>query len=338
MKQTLEILILSAADVRATLPMPTCIELLAKALRLRDEGRATNPLREKMLLPEGRGLLGMMPAELSPIAAAGIKVVAVLPENHGSRYDSHQGGVLLFETERGQPLALADASEITAIRTGAASAVATQELARADAGDLAILGSGVQARSHLAAMLAVRKLRRVRVWSRNEAHRQRFVEQESKKHNVLLETATSVAAAVAGADLICTTTSATKPILYSDWVSPGAHINAVGSSVPHARELDSLLVQKTRVFVESAESALNEAGDLLIAQHEGHFAPADIQAELGAILNGKDPGRETPHEITLFKSLGIGVYDLIAVHHCYERARELGLGVWAPFGELRDDG
>ena len=336
MGQSLEILILSAADVRATLPMGECIELLARALRAWDNGDATNPLRSKMMLPAGVGLLGMMPAQISPISVAGIKVVAVMPGNHGSGYDSHQGGVLLFETEHGQPLAMADASEITAIRTGAASALATRALARPDAGDLAIIGSGVQARSHLAAILAERKLRRARVWSRNAAHTKRFADREGARHDIRIEAASSAQDAVASADLICTTTSANEPVLYGEWVSPGAHINAAGSSVPHARELDSVLVERARVFVDSRESALNEAGDLLLPMEENCFSASDIQAELGEVLNGKKGGRQSTDEITLFESLGLGIYDLIATHHCYLRAREMGLGTRAPFGEMHD--
>ena len=249
---------------------------------------------------------------------------------------SHQGGALLFETEHGQPLAMADASEITAIRTGAASALATRALARPDASDLAIIGSGVQARSHLAAILAERKLCRVRVWSRNAAHTQRFAEREGARQGIRIEAASSAQDAVASADLICTTTSANEPVLYGEWVSPGAHINAAGSSVPHARELDSVLVERARVFVDSRESALNEAGDLLLPMEENCFSASDIQAELGEVLNGKKGGRQSTDEITLFESLGLGIYDLIATHHCYLRAREMGLGTRAPFGEMHD--
>lgn len=336
MGKSLEILILSAADVRATLPVGECIELLSHALRARDEDIATNPLRSKMMLAAGNGLLGMMPAEISTIGRTGIKMVAVMPGNHGSGYDSHQGGVLLFETKHGQPLAMADASEITAIRTGAASALATRALARPDAGDLAIIGSGVQARSHLAAILAERELRRVRVWSRNADHAKRFARQEGARHNLSIETAQSAMDAVANADIICTTTSANEPVLHGEWVSAGAHVNAAGSSVPHARELDTSLIQRARVFVDSRESAVNEAGDLLIPMKESCFTADDIQAELGEILNGKKEGRLTADEITVFESLGLGIYDLIATHHCYQMARELGIGTPAPFGEMHD--
>lgn len=336
MAESLDILVLSAADVRATLPAAECTELLERALRERQAGAALNPLRGKMMLLGGNGLLGMMPAELASLQATGIKIVTVMPGNHGSEYDAHQGAVMLFETERGQPLALADGSAITAIRTGAASALATRALANPHAGALAILGSGVQARSHLAAHLAERPLRSVRVWSRNPAHAHRFAESEMARHNIQITVCESARGAVADADIICATTSAREPILASEWVAAGAHINAAGSSVPHARELDSALVERARVFVDSRESALNEAGDLLFPLREGRFSALDIQAELGAVLNGDAPGRRNEDEITIFESLGLGIYDLIATWHCYWKARELGLGTRAALGETLD--
>ena len=336
MGEELQLMVLSAADVRATLPMHECIEALRQAICARDEGRAINPLRSKMMLSAGNGLLGLMPAEISAIEMTGIKVVAVMPRNHGTKYDSHQGGVLLFDTKHGQPLAMAEAAEITAIRTGAASALATRALARTDAADVAIIGSGVQAQSHLAALLAERKLRRVRVWSRNPDHASRFAKYESERYDIVIEIADNVEEAVSAADIICTTTSAAEPVLKGQWVSPGAHINAAGSSVPHTREVDTELIQLSRVFVDSRESALNEAGDLLIPLRENQFSAAEIQAELGEVLNGKHCGRQTDEEITLFKSLGLGIYDLVAVHHCYQKAMELGLGTQVPFGETRD--
>ncbi|MCY3935980.1 MAG: ornithine cyclodeaminase family protein [Chloroflexi bacterium] len=336
MTESLPLLVLSAADVRAALPMENCIDALHHAICALDEGDAINPLRSKMALSAGNGLLGLMPAEISSIGMTGIKIVTVLPGNHGTEYDSHQGGVFLFETERGQPLALADAAEITAIRTGAASALATRALARNGAGDLAIIGSGVQARSHLAALMADRTLRRIQVWSRNPIHAQRFAQQAGGRHRITIEIAASVEEAVTQADIICTTTSAAEPILKGDWVQSGTHINAVGSSVPHTREVDSALIQKSSVFVDRRESALNEAGDLLFPIQEKCFAAEDIRAELGEVLNGKKRGRQSAEEITLFKSLGLGIYDLIAIHQSYIKAQELGLGVTVPFGELRN--
>jgi ornithine cyclodeaminase len=272
-------------------------------------------------MPDRHGLLGVMPGILGSPGdddpnrpVAGVKVITVMPGNHAHGEESHQGVVVLFEQERGRPLAVLDATAVTAIRTAAASAVATRALAREDAGDLAILGSGTQARSHLEAMRAVRTLRRVRVWSRNPESARRFAEEEG------VETAASAREAVEGADLICTVTAATSPILQGDWISPGAHVNAVGACTPKARELDSAAVARSRLFVDRLESALAEAGDFLLAREEGAVTDAHILGELGEVLEGRVPGRRSAEEITLFKSLGIAVEDLAAGRHVYRKA------------------
>jgi ornithine cyclodeaminase len=201
-------LVLSPLEVRRLLPMETCMDLMADALKCLSRGDATNPLRRGMLLPEKKGILGMMPGYLGSPKALGLKVVAVFPGNHGTKYDAHQGVVMLFDPEIGVPLAIVDASEITAIRTAAATGVATGVLARSDAGTLAILGSGVQARTHLEAMLIVRSIERVRVYSPSEANRQAFAERESARYGIKIEPAGSAREAVTDADIICTTTSA----------------------------------------------------------------------------------------------------------------------------------
>jgi ornithine cyclodeaminase len=328
-------LVIDGRSVRDLLPMAECIERMAEALAALARGEAAVPLRSLLWLPERTGLLGMMPAYYLPAGIMGIKVVSVMPGNHGTRYDAHQGGVLLFETKHGRPLALVDATEITAIRTAAVSAVATRLLAREDAGDLAILGSGVQAASHLEAMALARPLRRVRVWSRTPAHASRFAVEMSGRHKIEIEVVPDARAAVAEADLICTTTSAREPVLYGAWIAPSAHINAVGSSVRTARELDADAIARSRVFVDRRESALNEAGDLLLARTEGAFDGDPIVAELGEVLIGASPGRRTSDEITIFESLGLGVEDVVAAHHVYEKALERGVALEAQIGGER---
>jgi ornithine cyclodeaminase len=265
----------------------------------------------------------------------GIKVVSVMPGNHGTEYDSHQGAVMVFETEYGRLLAMVDASEITAIRTAAVSGVATRLLAREDAGDLAILGSGVQAHTHLEAMMVARDLKRVRVWSRNEDNARRFAERESERHGLTVEVMPMAQAAVEGADIICTTTSSREPILMGDWLSPGTHINAVGSSVAFARELDTAAVVRSRLFIDRRESTVNEAGDFLFPKQEGAVDDNHIQGEIGEILLGQNTGRTTSEEITLFKSLGLAVEDLAAADYIYRQALEKGLGTAVEFGETR---
>jgi ornithine cyclodeaminase len=276
-------------------------------------------------MPDRHGLLVMMPGMLGG-SIAGAKVLTVVPENHLHGEESHQGMVLLFEQERGRPLALLDASSVTAIRTAAASAVATRALARAAAGDLAILGSGTQARSHLDAMRAVRTLRRVRVWSRRPESARRFAEREGERTGLAVEPMSSAREAVDGADLICTVTAAREPVLFGEWIAPGAHVNAAGASTPNARELDAAAVARSRLFTDRRESLLAESGDFLLARGEGAVTDDHILGEIGEVLEGKIPGRRADAEITLFKSLGIAVEDLAAGWHVYRKALAAGRG------------
>jgi ornithine cyclodeaminase len=228
-----------------------------------------------------------------------------------------------------------DASSVTAIRTGAVSGAATRVLARPDAGDLAILGSGVQAASHLEAMAAVRPLRRVRVWSRDAGHSRAFAETHASKSPVAIEPVRDARSAVAGADLICTTTASREPILAGESIAPGAHVNAVGACFPTARELDTEAVRRSRLYVDRRESALNEAGDLLVPIREGSLSESHIVGELGEVFLKRVAGRTDPGEITLFKSLGIAIEDLAAAHHVLDKARARGVGASVPLGEPR---
>lgn len=331
----MDILVINAAQVRALLPMAACMEVMESVLKALSSGSALNPLRSFTWLPDKSGLLATMPSYLDDIRMLGVKVITVMPGNHGSAYDSHQGAVLLFEAQHGSLLALLDASEITGIRTAAVSGVATRLLARPDAGDLAILGTGVQASTHLAAMLVARPLRRVRVYSRSAAHVEAFIAREGARHGLTIEAAPSAQAAVAGADIICTTTSSREPVLFGEWLSPGAHLNVVGASIATAREVDSAAMVRSRLFVDRRESTLNEAGDFLIPRGEGLIGDDHIQAELGEILLGQHAGRGSGDEITLFKSLGLAVEDLGAGEYIYRRALAEGVGTRVPFGETR---
>ncbi len=328
----MQIRILSEQDVYSLLPMNECMDVMEETLKTLGQGDGVNPLRSMLKFPGGNGLLGLMPAYLGSPKTTGIKVVSVMPGNHSSQYDSHQGMVMLFEVEHGCPLALMDASSITAIRTAAVSGVATKLLARKDAKKLAILGSGVQASTHLEAVLNARQVREVSVWSRTESHAGDFVERESAKHNVEMKVLSAVQDAVAEADIICTTTFAQEPVLNGEWISPGAHINAVGACVPTFRELDTAAVVRSRLFTDRLESALNEAGDFLIPKQEGVIDDSHILGEIGDILLGKIPGRQSDDEITLFKSLGIAVEDLGAAHYIYEKAVKAGMGVEVDIG------
>jgi len=319
-------------EVPDLLPMRECIDVMAETLKAVARGEAVQPLRSLMWLPDKSGLLGLMPAHLGSPACVGIKVVTVMPGNHGTEFDSHQGAVLLFEVEHGSLLAVIDASSITAIRTAAVSGAATALLACEDAGDLAMLGSGVQARTNLEAMRTVRKLRRVRVWSRREESARVFADREGKRQGIAIEAVGSAREAVEGADLVCTTTSAREPVLLGDWLRPGVHINAVGACFPNARELDSAAVAKSRLFVDRRESTLKESGDFLIPKAEGRFGDEHIVGEVGDVLLDRIPGRRSRAEITLFKSLGIAVEDLAAAHRIHHNSIRAHRGVEIDFG------
>jgi ornithine cyclodeaminase/alanine dehydrogenase-like protein (mu-crystallin family) len=331
----MKVLIVNQSEVIDLLPMDECIDVMTKTLTALAQGDAILPLRPIMWLPERVGALGLMPAYLGVIKSMGVKVITVFPGNQGTKYDSHIGAVLLFGAEHGELKAIMDASEITGIRTAAVSGVATRLLAREDAGDLAILGSGVQAATHLEAMLAVRPIRRVRVWSRNPANAKRFAERQSRRRGINVEAMGSAQEAVAGADIICTTTSAPEPVLCGDWIAPGAHVNAVGSSVAVTRELDTAAMVRSKLFVDRRESTLNEAGDFLIPKKEGEIGDDHILGEIGEILIGKAKGRQSPDEITLFKSLGLAVEDVASAYHIYKQAEKKGRGAWIELGGER---
>ena len=322
----MEIRVLRAAEVRALLPMGECIEVMRRTMIALSEGRAVVPLRTIMAIPGARGMLGNMPGYLADPECFGVKLVSLMPRNEPTRHSSHLGLVLLFEAEHGCPVAILDAAEITAIRTAAASGLATRLLARPDADDLAILGAGEQARSHLEAMLAVRALRRIRVWARDRGKAEVFAETEGSRHGVTIEAAASVPAAVEGADIICTLTKAREPILFGDWISSGTHLNVVGSSVASAAEIDTAAVLRSRFFVDCRNSTINEGGEYLRALRSGAISAAHIAAEIGEVANGTHPGRTSPDEVTLYKSLGVAPQDLASAHFVLERARAAGIG------------
>lgn len=331
----METLVASQSEVPRFLPMAECIGVMEEALASLARGEASLPLRSVLRLPERSGLLGLMPAALPESNVLGVKVITVFPGNEGTELDTHQGAVLLFEAGRGRLLAILDATSITAIRTAAVSGVATRLLAREDAESLTLVGSGVQARTHLEAMLLVRRLRRVRVASRDFARAARFAESESRRHGMTIEPVASIEEAVRGADIICTLTSSRAPVVRGEWIEPGAHVNAVGSSVPFARELDTAAVVRSRLFVDRRESALSEAGDFLIPKSEGAIADDHILGEIGEVLTGKLAGRRTRGDVTLFKSLGLAIEDVAAARHIHERARASGQGRFLELGGER---
>jgi alanine dehydrogenase len=326
----MEVLVLNGEQVAELMPMPECIKVMRDALAALARGEALVPLRTVMRVPGVSGFLGLMPGYISPHAgqegALGMKAVSVFPGNAQRGIDTHQGAVLLFEADTGRLSALMDGAAITAIRTAAVSGVATDVLARRDASELAILGAGVQARTHIEAIAAVRPLRRVRIWSRNAEHAAALAAELRRRFGFPIEAAPSAEAAVREADIVATVTASPEPILQRAWLKEGVHINAVGSSIPTSREIDTATMVAARLFVDRRESALAEAGDLLIAIGEGAVKGDHVQAELGEVIIGKNPGRRSPRELTLFKSLGLAVEDVASAAYIARRARETGTG------------
>jgi ornithine cyclodeaminase/alanine dehydrogenase-like protein (mu-crystallin family) len=304
----MSLLILDEHQVRSLLTMGECIEAMEEVLRSLARGELHQPLRP-VTRPEGSDtLLGLMPAYRGGDRPAwSLKEIVIAPGNPARGLDAHQGAVLLHDGETGELRALLNASAITEIRTAAVSAVATRALARPGSRVVAILGGGVQARSHAEAMRSVLPDAEIRTWARRDGGTPEQV--------------------LRGADVVCTCTSAREPILRREWLAPGVHVNAVGSSVPSARELDTDTVAAATLVVDRRESALNEAGDLLLAG----FGDERIAAELGEVLVGRHPGRKDAEELTVFKSLGLGVEDLAAAELVVRKAREQGVGTEVEF-------
>jgi ornithine cyclodeaminase/alanine dehydrogenase-like protein (mu-crystallin family) len=344
------LLVLGADDVRRLLPHRECADAMRDALVALARGDVDQPLRTIVRPPAAAGLMALMPAYMAGGpgegkakggekaagggeggAAYGLKAICIFPGNPAAGLDSHQGVVLLSSAQTGEPLALLNASAVTEIRTAAVSAVATELLARGDATELAIIGTGVQARAHLLAIAAQRPLTSVRVAGRDPAKARRFAEDMRGCTDAPLAACGSAAEAVEGAGIVVTATSSAEPVLRRDWLAPGAHINAVGACLPHTRELDTETMAGAAVFTDRRESVLNEAGDYVIAHAEGAIGPDHIRAEIGELLTGAAPGRRGDGEITVFESLGLAVEDLAAASLACRKAAELGTGTWVDF-------
>lgn len=316
------LLIFREQDVETLLPMGECIEVMAAALTALARGEVHNPLRHAIRPPGAPGLLGLMPAYRAGAASYyGLKEVCVFPGNPARGLDTHLGAVLLHSGETGELLAIANASAITAIRTAAVSALATRLLARPEARVLAIIGAGVQGRTHLEAIPLVREVSEIRLYSRGGEKAEAVAALDARARVV-----GSVEEAVRGADIVVTATSSREPVLRREWLAAGAHINAVGSSIAAARELDSATMAAAALFVDRRESTVHESGDYLFALREGAIGEDHIRAELGELLLGLAAGRRSDEELTLFKSLGLAVEDLFAVAHLYEKGRQGGGG------------
>jgi ornithine cyclodeaminase len=287
------------------------------------------PLRHGMPLPNGNGRLGMMYGYLGAPESFGIKLVSLFPKNASTGLSSHLGLVVLYEADNGRPVAIMDGAVITAIRTAAASAVATEHLSRSDAHTLAILGNGEQAETHLRAIPEVREITKIRIWGRNKARADEFAAQQGSAVKADVNVVGSVEEAVEGADIVCTVTAAPEPILFGRSIEEGMHINLVGSSFPDMAEVDTELVVRSRYFVDYRESTLAQAGEFLRAKEDGAVDDTHIVAEIGEVLMGEARGRESDEDITVYKSLGVIAQDLSAATYVWHQAESRGLGTVA---------
>ncbi len=318
--------------------MADCIEVMADTFCAIADGRVHQPLRMMVRPSDAAGIMVVMPSYVRKFNhgdvehhAYGVKAICVFPSNPERGLDAHQGAVLLYSGATGELMAMMNASAITAIRTAAVSGLATRLLARPESSKVAIIGAGVQARSHLSAVAAVRPIRHVNVVSRTPSHAQQFAAEMRQHYSFPISPAENVEAAVADADLIVLATNSAEPVLRRDWVAPGTHINAVGAFTPTTREVDSETMAAARLFVDRRESAVNEAGDYLIPLSEGAIGSDHIRAELSELVTGQKLGRTSDDEITLFKSLGIPIEDLAAAQYLYAQARKLDAGTWVDF-------
>jgi alanine dehydrogenase len=327
-------LILNQNDVDALLPMAKCVELMEATFRALANGETILPLRTILRIPTSNAF-AVMPGYINDPPTIGAKIITVFPGNHGTEFDSHQGAVLLFDPQNGSLSAVLDATSITTIRTAACSGVATRALARENASSLAILGAGVQGHSHLEAMCAVRPIKTLRVWSRNGAHAEALAAVGREKFGLDARAVESAEHAVRAAEIVCTTTSSTEPVLLGEWLSPGAHVNAVGVSQPHAREIDSATVVRSRLYADRKESVLKEPGDIITPLQDGDITPDHIVGEIGEVLTGRVVGRRSDDEITLFKSLGLAIEDLASASFVVAEAVRTNRGTRVELGGAR---
>jgi ornithine cyclodeaminase len=296
-------------EIARRLTYELCIPIVRDAMIAFSKGETRQLLRSIIPLGEGR-LFGVMPGAMGGRAVFGAKLISVFPDNFAKGVQSHQGVVVLFDPDTGAPVCIAHAGEITAIRTAAASAVATDALARKDASRLAILGYGEQARTHARAISKVRKLSAITVWGRSPERARAFATEMQAELGIPIAPAPTASACVVDADIICTVTSAKEPILEGKWVRPGAHVNIVGSSYAGPVEVDHDVVLKSRFIADSRDGVLAQGAEFLRAKEAGLIGDDHVVGEIGQVLSGDIIGRRNPEEITAYKSLGHIVQDL----------------------------
>ncbi len=322
--------VLSNDDIAALLPMEQAIEVVDSVMRSVSAGGAELPLRHVVPVggpAERPNMMGVMSGALSQPHCYGVKLVSLFPDNPSRGLSGHRGAVVLFEAETGGAVAMMDAGLLTAIRTAAASAVATRALARPEARVLTIIGTGEQAEHHLEAMLAVRPISEARIIGRRAERAADFAAHAASSHPGLTIThGTDAQAAVAGADIVCTVTSSATPVLLGDWLEPGQHLNIVGASIPSKREVDDKVVQCAALYCDYRPSLLAQACEVMSMIAAGSIDESHLRGEIGAVLSGTAPGRDDAGQITLYRSLGITAQDLAVAHHVLKAADEKGSG------------
>lgn len=318
--------LLTEQQVQSLLPMADLVAAMEAALARFSAGEVLQPVRTVLTVGPTRAYFGLMPAYVPNPGSLGAKLVTVFSGNLAKQLPSHLATILLLDPETGSLQALMDGRYITEARTAAVSAVSARFLAKPDASTLAILGTGVQARSHLEAYAEVRGLKDVRVWSPKERSRERFVSDMSGHVAAPIRAMATAEHAVRGADLIVLVTSSATPVIESAWVGPGAHVVSVGACRPDQREMDPALVARARLYVDSRAAALVESGDVVMGISEGRFTVSHVQGELGEVVLGRVPGRTADDQITVFKSLGMAVEDVVAADLVLRRAAETGAG------------
>jgi len=300
----------SAEELRQLLPMREAIETVQQAMIGVAQGKANMPLRSVMEI-DGTNRLGVMPGALRDPDVYGVKLISLFPGNPAKGLSSHIGSMVIFDNDTGAVAAILDADALTAIRTAAASAAATRALARGDAANLAIIGTGEQAESHIEAMLCVRDITSVCIAGRTQGKAQAFVDRVASRFPGLTFTAAKDARdSVEGADIICTVTSSAEVVLQGDWVGPGTHVNAVGASIPSMQEIDQDLLLKSELFVDYRPSALAQAREIMGAIAAGEMTESHIRADIGQLYAGDVAGRSGAGAITLYRSLGVAAQDL----------------------------
>lgn len=318
--------LISRSEVETNLGMAECIALMRSAMIATSRGRTMQNPRQFMPIDGGHGKMAMMPGTMQDPACFGIKLVCKYPRPADDPLGTHVGMVILFDSVKGVPLAMIEGSALTGIRTAASSGLATDLLARKDAASLAIIGTGEQARRHVAAMRAVRPIERLSVWGRNAASAQSFANDMAQEHGLPVDLAQSSTEAAASADIICTTTASPTPVLFGADLIGGQHVNLVGSAIPTTAEVDDQAVARGRFFVDLRQAAMAAAGELLGAMQRGIVGEDHIKGEIGEVADGSSAGRLTDQDITIYKSLGIAAQDLAAAYYLWQRAETFSIG------------